>query len=141
MLRLLNIFLGLTKANKSIAQGDSVEQIATIQLAGWDFGSATIAPNEYVNGSFSICKISASLSEAHRDLIINCAGYGALPPAGCTEYIPSNGCDDDFSKAQELIYNQLLPTLYQRMNQAEHLLSFSRSTTAVICVAHELIEH
>jgi hypothetical protein len=34
MLHFLNSFLGLTKVKKSIAKGDLVEQIATIQLAG-----------------------------------------------------------------------------------------------------------
>lgn len=94
-----------------------------------------------MSGSFSICAVSASLSEAHRDLIINCAGYAALPSVGCAEEFAHTGCEADFSKAQQLIGNWPLPTLDQRKNQAAHLLSFSRSTAAVICVAHELIEH
>jgi hypothetical protein len=106
-----------------------------------DYGQITIVPKEYMSGSFIMRESCDTLFEVERDLIINCAGYGALRSAGYPEEFASIGCGDDFSKARALIRDWALPSLDQWKSQATQLLSLPPNAMAVKSVAEELLKH
>jgi hypothetical protein len=117
--------------------------VAAIQLGVdfSDYGQTTIVPKDYMNGSFSMRESCGTLSEVERDLIINCAGYGALRSIGFPEEFASLGCGDDFTKAQELIDNRALQSLDHWKMEAIQLLSLPPNPTALKSVAEELLKY
>jgi hypothetical protein len=117
--------------------------VAAIQLGvdGQDYGFVTVIPQGNINGSFSISEISDSISDIHRDIIINCAGYGALRALGYSESFASIGCGDDFAKSKILIKKYSLLPLNHWKDQAISLLSLPKNTRAVKAVADNLLQH
>ena len=125
------------------AMHEAGHAVAAIQLGvdGQDYGSITIIPEGRMSGSFSMRKMCTTQSEAQRDLIISCAGYGALRAAGYTEKFACTGCGDDFNSAEALIENWSLPSLDHWKKLATHLLSLPENARAVKAVADSLIQH
>ena len=117
--------------------------VAAIQLGVdlQDYGFVTIIPQGNMNGSFNIREISDSISDIHRDIIINCAGYGALRALGYSKSFASIGCGDDFAKSKILIKKYSLLPLNHWKEQAISLLSLPKNTRAVKAVANNLLQH
>ena len=126
-----------------IAFHEAGHAVAAIQLGVdlSDYGQTTIVPKGYTNGSFRMRESYDTSSEAERDLIINCAGYGALRSLGHPEELASTGCGDNFSKARALIRGWALQSLDHWKMEATQLLSLPPNTKAVKRVAEELLKH
>jgi hypothetical protein len=117
--------------------------VAAIQLGvdGQDYGRVTIVPKDQTNGSFSMCEISESISEIKRDIVINCAGYGALRALGYPEDFACRGCGDDFVKSANLIDQYSLLPLSHWKDQATQLLSLPDNVLAVRAIADNLLKY
>jgi hypothetical protein len=117
--------------------------VSAIQLGidGQDFGVVTIVPEGLKNGSFSMREMCCTDLEIQRDIVVNCAGYGALRALGYPESIACIGCGDDFGKAEKLIEGWLLSPLDHWKDQATQLLSIPENALAVSRVSAELLKH
>lgn len=126
-----------------IALHEAGHAVAAIKLGidGQDLGVVTIVPKDHMNGSFSMREMSCTYLEIRHDIIINCAGYGALRASGYPESIACIGCGDDFGKAEKLIKGWSLSPLDHWKDQATQLLSIPENALAVSRVSAELLKH
>ena len=136
-------YIGELTDEQRTALHEAGHAVTAIQLGTdlSDYGQTTIVPKEYMSGSFRMRESCDTLSEVERDLIINCAGYGALRSLGYPEEFSSTGCGDDFGKAQDLIDNWELQSLDHWKMEATQLLSLPANATAVQSVAEALLKH
>jgi hypothetical protein len=117
--------------------------VAAVQLGldGQDYGSVTIIPSETMNGSFSMSALGSTVCEAQRDIVISCAGYGALRALGYPEHFASTGCGEDFSVAETLIRRWSLPPIDYWKDLTTQLFVLHENAQAVKDVAKNLIKY
>lgn len=131
------------KTEQRTALHEAGHAVAAIQLGLdlQDIGSVTVVPKAQMNGSFSINEMQSNIFEVHRDIVINCSGYGALRALGFPEDYACTGCDDDFDKSEILIANWKLTSLNYWKNLATKFLSIPKNASALQVVADSLIKY
>jgi hypothetical protein len=101
---------------------------------------ATIEPvDSDLEGSVLADDLISDRDDASAQALALYAGYAATVAAGTPEDAARIGCDDDFSKAEDLIRSWRIGTADELMRRAVDLMSKPENISAVQLVAGELL--